>query len=86
LLIINTQALAQYIKDHALEDAENLSETSNEIAAEKLLQLPDIAKGANNQESEDVSHDSTNEPYPYIIAKFTLIIPPKTRHLLCLQA
>jgi hypothetical protein len=40
---MNTQALAQYIKDHALENAEDLFETGNEIAAEKLLQLPDVA-------------------------------------------
>jgi hypothetical protein len=78
LLIINTQALAQYIKDYALKDAEDLSEIGNEIAAEELLQLPDVVKSAGNQESEDVPHDSTDEPYPYIIAKFTLIIPPET--------
>jgi hypothetical protein len=75
---MNTQALAQYIKDYALENAENLSKTGNKIAAEELLQLPNVAKSAGNQENEDVSHDSTNKSYPYIIAKFTLIIPSKT--------
>jgi hypothetical protein len=40
--------------------------------------LLDVAKSADNQESEDVSHDSTDKLYPYIIAKFTLMIPPET--------
>jgi hypothetical protein len=79
LLTIDTHALAQYIRDHVLQNEEDLSESSSEeLPAEELLQLPEDEESAGHPESEDASPDSTEEPYPFTTAKFALMIPPDT--------